>query len=44
MIHARFPALFILALHHVAAMSFIWKEEEGVAAYMREVWEKRSKN
>jgi hypothetical protein len=40
----RIPTLLILPLHHVAAMSFIWKVGEGVAASLREEWNRRRKN
>jgi hypothetical protein len=35
--------LLALPLHHVAAMSFIWKVGEGVATSMREDWNRRCK-
>ena len=40
----RFPALLISPLHHIVAMSFIWKVGEGVAASIHEDWNRRRKN
>jgi len=40
----RFPALLISPLHHVAAMSFIWKVGENFAPWLREDWNRRRKN